>query len=567
MSYDNGDGWVPVPGASGTELLAFVRKPDIVSCNSYILKGPEDLVVIDPGADADQMRAILTVLHDEMATSPRRVTFFLTHCHVDHCYQVASVLSGGWTDVVVAAQEEGAQALARLDGDLTQARIMGWDFPPTFLELHYCSLLGGGLERRGFVGDINLAVAGEDLMVDGRPVRRWSMPLGPDLLEIYHTPGHSPDSVCYRLGRLLFTGDLMFAADPGIAGLVGWCLEDLKGSVANILGLLRELDIQTCYPGHGRPLPVEKAVEVLEGMRSRLGELGSIKTIDLERVRFTSDYALDILEDANEAFTVIAGRLYYLSYYLEELEELGEAEHCLELVRSDRIDELLVSFHSFVEEFREGRKVQLQVVLKAVQTIQAIERLFKGTKLEDLMDASLLRRTSRLLNDFTNAIKGIDLQVERSAEDPRALMGATVDALKAKPLSEDEMLAAVDEDQAFLAALARQIARLPVFEEMEFTFEGIWDPCLCLVDRERFVDAASALIEEFVAVDATVIRLKLANLPDRAEVRVRSDRDLKLLTGNKERAHWRRFNLAGCVLEERPEGEGWVLAIGLFSPK
>ena len=37
---------------------------------------------------------------------------------------------------------------------------------------------------------------------------------GPSL-EVYHTPGHSPDSCCIRIGRLLFTGDLLFGCKSG----------------------------------------------------------------------------------------------------------------------------------------------------------------------------------------------------------------------------------------------------------------------------------------------------------------------------------------------------------------
>ena len=42
-----------------------------------------------------------------------------------------------------------------------------------------------------------------------------------DVLHLYHTPGHSPDGICYQLGEFLFTGDLFLAANPGVAGIVG----------------------------------------------------------------------------------------------------------------------------------------------------------------------------------------------------------------------------------------------------------------------------------------------------------------------------------------------------------
>jgi tetratricopeptide (TPR) repeat protein len=293
-------------------------------------------------------------------------------------------------------------------------------------------------------------------------------------------------------------------------------------------------------------------------MLGRVGELGSIHTYDLDRVRFTSDYALDILLEANEAFSVLAGRLYYLSFYLEELEESEEARRCMECIQADKIDELLASFHRFVEEFRVGHKVQLQVVLKAIQTIQSIERLFTGTQLEELMDASILRRTSRLLGDFTNAIKGLEFSIEMAPYRLDELVDRTILTLASPPPSEDEILDALGDDQAYLAALAKRIAHLPIYDDVTFDVHRMSVETPVLADEGRFVDALCGLLEEFVGVEAKRIVLTISG-SGRPTLTVTGGVDEKILGTERERAHHRRFELAGADMRETTAPASFVL--------
>ncbi|HSV41821.1 MAG TPA: hypothetical protein VLH13_00245 [Methanomassiliicoccales archaeon] len=128
---------------------------------------------------------------------------------------------------------------------------------------------------------------------------------------------------------------------------------------------------------------------------------------------FVTLFALE-LREANDNFSIVAGRLYYLAYHLEELEEGSQACKYLELLEHDRIDEMLTSFNRFVEEFHAGRKLQLQVSMKAVATMKSINAIFEGSDLQTVLDLSLFSGTSRLLIDFMSAVKGIELDIERT---------------------------------------------------------------------------------------------------------------------------------------------------------
>ena len=73
------------------------------------------------------------------------------------------------------------------------------------------------------------------------------IPFGDQKIQVLHTPGHSPGSVTYRIGDVLFCGDTLFAGSCGRTDFVG-------GSFPVILKSLKRLvelgdDLRVC-PGH-----------------------------------------------------------------------------------------------------------------------------------------------------------------------------------------------------------------------------------------------------------------------------------------------------------------------------
>jgi hydroxyacylglutathione hydrolase len=72
-------------------------------------------------------------------------------------------------------------------------------------------------------------------------------------LEVLHTPGHTPGSIClyHQKGKLLFTGDTIFPEGSfGRYDLPGGSLVALRQSV----DALSRLDVEGLYPGHGMPV-------------------------------------------------------------------------------------------------------------------------------------------------------------------------------------------------------------------------------------------------------------------------------------------------------------------------
>jgi len=69
-------------------------------------------------------------------------------------------------------------------------------------------------------------------------------------VEIYHTPGHTPGSVCIEFGQNLIVGDLLFWGNLGRTDLPGGSLDELHSSIKYILSNFSGFMI---WPGHGAP--------------------------------------------------------------------------------------------------------------------------------------------------------------------------------------------------------------------------------------------------------------------------------------------------------------------------
>jgi len=72
--------------------------------------------------------------------------------------------------------------------------------------------------------------------------------LGDVSLEVIHTPGHTPGSLCYRYGRHLFVGDTLFPGGPGKTETPA-ALATILSSIKDRILLLS--DDTAIYPGHG----------------------------------------------------------------------------------------------------------------------------------------------------------------------------------------------------------------------------------------------------------------------------------------------------------------------------
>jgi len=88
------------------------------------------------------------------------------------------------------------------------------------------------------------------LAVENSPIT-W----GPYLISVLEAPGHTPGSVVFRLGDILFTGDTLFAGSVGRTDLPGGSWEALIQSVRKLYQISADV---TALPGHGPSTPVAR---------------------------------------------------------------------------------------------------------------------------------------------------------------------------------------------------------------------------------------------------------------------------------------------------------------------
>jgi hydroxyacylglutathione hydrolase len=82
-----------------------------------------------------------------------------------------------------------------------------------------------------------------------------ALPLGKLTVKVLHTPGHSPGSLCFLVGRVLLAGDTLFPGGPGKTRTP----EDFQQVVAAITEKLFPLPDDTrVLPGHGESTVLQK---------------------------------------------------------------------------------------------------------------------------------------------------------------------------------------------------------------------------------------------------------------------------------------------------------------------
>jgi glyoxylase-like metal-dependent hydrolase (beta-lactamase superfamily II) len=140
-------------------------------------------------------------------------TIVLTHCHYDHTAHVQEIADLCGAEIAIHRSD----AAALVDDMQSVALLFGERAPHTRPQ----RLLSGGEEI-------------------GR-------------LQVIHTPGHTPGSICLYEEEegILFSGDTVFTEGSfGRYDLPGGDLEDLKKSVK----ILADLTVEALYPGHGFPV-------------------------------------------------------------------------------------------------------------------------------------------------------------------------------------------------------------------------------------------------------------------------------------------------------------------------
>ncbi len=568
--------WQPIPGADGASIYPLIRKPDAICSNAYVIATPDVLLLIDPGGLPDQAGQLSLVIGECRRERDRPVFVFLTHAHVDHFAGILAVPAFAYPETAVfAVEEHGGAVLERGDADLnsaklTQADLLGKSHPPMKIGLHLFPSAwetdAGIPVAAAFPNGATVTITyGRSESFGGVPHARLEFGGGP-VLDVWHTPGHSPDSICLRMGRLLLIGDLLFAANPGVAGLCGWDRDALIGSLEKVMAITEGGGIDTVCPGHGRAAGAADAARMLSAARTDARVLSEIAELNRERAGETAAFAEDCMEQVNELFTVMAGRLFYVSYVMDELGESDMAERMGTLIPSDSIDELLEAFAAFAEEHHRSGRVSIHLALKAGQIIGRLERTFNREELAHIIDPTLVDRAGRLLSDYTIMLRGFNPPRELSACALLPLIEAIVTGLSVPSSTDEDLLSSADDDAAFIRVLLSRIGTRPLLEDVTFSLEAEDRPFLVSADRDHFTDLVTYIFEDLVGTGSDRMKITVRQEDSSVHVTISGN----CAAGGRMKNPRKRSFLAGLcrraggslTCTENGDMRGFVIALG-----
>jgi glyoxylase-like metal-dependent hydrolase (beta-lactamase superfamily II) len=178
-----------------------------LSANCYIVDcGEGNCVAVDIGNDPQKL------LHTLENKEQQLRAILLTHGHYDHVGGVEAVRKATGAQVYIHTEDAPMLKSEKLNLANQIARV---PYTPV-TEYHTLS-------------------DNETLTVGERTFR------------ILHTPGHTPGSVCYLTGELLFSGDTLFRGSVGRTDFEGGSMQQMLASIKRLAELENDYEV---YPGH-----------------------------------------------------------------------------------------------------------------------------------------------------------------------------------------------------------------------------------------------------------------------------------------------------------------------------
>jgi glyoxylase-like metal-dependent hydrolase (beta-lactamase superfamily II) len=499
--------WHQVPGVEGVRIYPCVRKPDVISSNSILLRYPRHLLVIDPGGRPEQTQSLVELVRESIQGEDVPVRILLTHCHVDHSLEtIRNELWRSFPGLNVAIHERGAEALLRSDRRLTQAEILGCDLPSfragTCLFQSERRQPGAGLPPPGAV--------------------EWMTLDGATALQAFYTPGHSPDGVSFRVGPVLMVGDLLVAVSPLIAGAPGWDQETLVRSLQGMLKVVEAEQIQFCLAGHGNLLIGPAIPAAFDRVLKEALALSRIETADAKRVTFLSESAQALCEQLSALFGKIQRAIDQVAEPLCYLEEFAAAQQVRQILRSDEVSELLAEFRNFQEGFFAGEHIRVEVALKGVQVALRISRLLEYDKLARIVDAALLGMTRLAIADFLQSAKGLQIEEPRSVADLGRVLTGIVHELTRRlgPASLEEV---PDDPAGFSQYLIASLAAYSNRKAVRWRVEETSEPAEVFLASGRFHDTLKCLLVDLADAGALEIDFRVRAEKSAAQFEVEVD--------------------------------------------
>ncbi len=192
-----------------TNNLYLYPEQGMFDCNTYVITGSPG-IIIDPGAVMFLPALIDSIKKDGI--DPKSLNIITnTHLHGDHCGANEAFKQISGAKIAIHPLQKKFYNMVVIEG----AGFFG--LPPTEFK--------------------------EDACLDNDRLSTGDMEF-----ELIHTPGHSPDCVCFycRQAGVLICGDVLFDHNTGRVDLPGGNADELKESIDR----LSQLEVEYLLPGH-----------------------------------------------------------------------------------------------------------------------------------------------------------------------------------------------------------------------------------------------------------------------------------------------------------------------------
>jgi len=199
-----------------------VHSLSLFMSQAYLIETPDGLVLVDCGIRGEHtaiLRAMKRLGRDDLKL------ILITHAHPDHCGSAAALKR--LTGAPVAVHHLDAEVLA-----LGRCQLRG----PNRLKVYFTNMAIPLISPPALQADI--------VVNDGDTIEQFGLPG-----TILHTPGHTPGSCCLLLDRkIAIVGDLI--STKGTVHIQRAFIDDWQ-QLTNSYIRLRDLNLETVYPGHG----------------------------------------------------------------------------------------------------------------------------------------------------------------------------------------------------------------------------------------------------------------------------------------------------------------------------
>jgi hypothetical protein len=320
----------------------------------------------------------------------------------------------------------------------------------------------------------------------------------------YHIPGHSDCSVCYQVGNMLFTGDILFAHNPAIAGTIGFSQPDLCESLNFISSLIRNERIDRVFSGHGPEITGEKAVKIINSILGYLPELKDLAYLNLDRYRFLKDCTLTFIKEIEHQIISQNGRLQRIALGLEKLEETGLANSIIEDSFQDKLDQFLQGFYQFITNY-DSNMINLDIPVQGASLMKTLHNTFNAMTLPPQITLHYLQRLKILFNSCLTLIRGIDFSLFSQPTNLTEIIESCIGLYTNTEPSAENLFQLAESKEDFAVYLAARIDSSNRNGEIEFQKEEVQ---ICMANQEHLTALFGDVIESMVSFTPRKILIK-----------------------------------------------------------